>query len=125
MGSRDAGDPQTTNVCVLNLPANISEKTLGEFFSQWGDIGTVKIMWPRSDESTNAAARNTRTAGFTGFVCFMKRFDAESAFREADGISWGGVLLKTSWGKAMPKPPRALYGERNGRQGDFFMPTHG
>lgn len=42
-GSRDFGDPLTTNVCVLNLPANINERVLGEFFAQWGDLGTVKV----------------------------------------------------------------------------------
>lgn len=42
-GSRDTGDPATTNVCFLNLPANVSEKALGEFSSQWGDIASVKV----------------------------------------------------------------------------------
>lgn len=115
LGSRDSGDPLTTNVCALNLPANISEKALGELFSQWGDIGTVKIMWPRGDDVHGGAGggitslRNTRSAGLTGFVCFMERADAEFACREADGITWGGCILRTSWGKAMPKPPKPFY----------------
>ncbi|CAO1631482.1 unnamed protein product [Parajaminaea phylloscopi] len=115
MGSKDTGDPLTTNVCVLNLPANISEKALGEFFCQWGDIGTVKIMWPRGEDIVGGAGagitllRNTRSAGLTGFVCFMRRDDAEIALEEGEGISWGGSLLHTSWGKAMPKPARAHY----------------
>lgn len=117
IGSRDLGDPLTTNICVLNLPANISEKALGDFFCQWGDIGTVKIMWPRGEEVVGGAGgmitalRNTRSAGLTGFVCFMRREDAEYALKESDGITWGGSVLKTSWGKAMPKPPRPYYCE--------------
>lgn len=116
-GTRDFGDPLTTNVCALNLPANISEKALGDFFCQWGDIGTVKIMWPRGEESTGGAGggitayRNTKSSGLIGFVCYMKREDAEYAMKEADGISWGGCTLATSWGKAMPRPARAFYGE--------------
>ncbi|CAO1637564.1 unnamed protein product [Sympodiomycopsis kandeliae] len=114
-GTRDFGDPLTTNVCALNLPANISEKALGDFFCQWGDIGTVKIMWPRGEESTGGAGggitayRNTKSSGLIGFVCYMKREDAEYAMKEADGISWGGCTLATSWGKAMPRPARAFY----------------
>lgn len=72
-------------------------------------------MWPRGEEASGGAGggitllRNTRSAGLTGFVCFMRREDAETAVAEADGISWGGAQLHTSWGKAMPKPRHALY----------------
>lgn len=117
VGSRDLGDPLTTNVCVLNLPANITERSLGEFFSQWGDIGSVKIMWPRGEEVVGGAGggitllRNTRSAGLTGFVCYMKRDDAELAMKEADGITWGGCMLKCSWGKAMSLPSTAMFGK--------------
>lgn len=126
MGSRTTpGDNATTNVCMLNLPANVSEKTLGEFAAQWGDVGTVKIMWPRGGEEAAGGAgagagltalRNTRSAGLTGFVCYMRRDDAEHAMRAGDGIVWGGCTLRTSWGKAMPKPARAFYGERSRRR---------
>lgn len=72
-------------------------------------------MWPRGDESVGGAGagitlfRNTKSAGLTGFVCFMNREDAESALREADGISWGGSVLHTSWGKSMPRPVKPFY----------------
>ncbi|KAK0567732.1 hypothetical protein OC844_000080 [Tilletia horrida] len=111
-GSRDTGDPLTTNVCVLNLPANISEDVLGNFFKQWGDI-----MWPRGEESGMAGGagagitfvRRMQSAGLTGFVCFMRRGDAELALRESDGITWSGSMIKTSWGKAMPIPIRPQF----------------
>jgi U2-associated protein SR140 len=44
VGSRVTNDdPVTANLCVLNLPANVSEKSMGEFFAQWGDVATVKV----------------------------------------------------------------------------------
>lgn len=43
IGSRDVGDPLTCNLSILNLPGDISEQALGTFFSQWGDIATVKV----------------------------------------------------------------------------------
>ncbi|KDN36510.1 hypothetical protein K437DRAFT_241154 [Tilletiaria anomala UBC 951] len=129
IGSRDVkSDPLTTNVCVLNLPANVTERSLGEFFAQWGDVATVKIMWPRGDEALGGGAgagitslRKDRLAGLTGFVAYMQREDAEYALKETDGITWGGAFIKTGWGKAMPLPTRASYtlplSGRSGRRG--------
>ncbi|KAE8220625.1 hypothetical protein CF319_g5881 [Tilletia indica] len=115
-GSRDLGDPLTTNICVLNLPANITEEIMGKFFCQWGDVGTVKVMWPRGDELGAGGAgagitmvRRMQSAGLTGFVSFMRRDDAERAIRESDGTSWAGSMIRTSWGKTMPIPPRPQY----------------
>jgi hypothetical protein len=48
--------------------------------------------------------------GFTGFVLFMKRKDAEKAVQELEGINWGGTVLKLGWSRPMPLPPRAAYG---------------
>lgn len=65
-------------------------------------------MWPRGEEFS-ASIRRERSAGLTGFVAFMTRRDAEFCSREADGISWNGSTIKTSWGKAMALPPRPRY----------------
>ncbi|KAJ9473845.1 Nucleolin protein Nsr1 [Pseudozyma hubeiensis] len=96
-------DPLTTNICIPSLPPNIDERSMGEFFSQWGDVATVKIMWPRGEQ------QRERPGGLTGFVAYMTRDQAETAFREVDGVMWGGVRVKCSWGKAMSLPKRALY----------------
>uniref|UniRef100_V5GLQ8 Uncharacterized protein n=1 Tax=Kalmanozyma brasiliensis (strain GHG001) TaxID=1365824 RepID=V5GLQ8_KALBG len=102
-GSRDlASDPLTTNICIVTLPLNVDERSVGDFFRAWGDIATVKIMWPRGEQ-------RERATGLTGFVAFMTRAEAEQAFKEADGATWAGVRLKLSWGKAMPLPSRAMY----------------
>ncbi|CDS00736.1 uncharacterized protein SPSC_05030 [Sporisorium scitamineum] len=114
-GSRDlASDPLTTNICILSLPPHIDERSMGEFFRAWGDVATVKIMWPRGEQ-------RDRISGLTGFVAYMTRAEAEYAFRQADGAMWGGVRVKMSWGKAMPLPARAMYPmsrERDDRQGE-------
>lgn len=46
-----------------------------------------------------------------GFVSFLRRPDAEKACKELDGAEWGGSVLRTGWGKAVPTPARAIYGE--------------
>lgn len=102
-GSRQlTSDPLSTNICILSLPPNVDERSMGEFFAAWGDVATVKIMWPRGEQ-------RERLAGLTGFVAFMTRGEAEYAFKQADGAMWGGVRIKLSWGKAMPLPNRAMY----------------
>ncbi|KAI5114997.1 hypothetical protein M0805_006265 [Coniferiporia weirii] len=41
-GSKDRGDPLTSNVFVANLPANVNEMALGNFFaSRCGPVGSV------------------------------------------------------------------------------------
>ncbi|MBW0478071.1 hypothetical protein O181_017786 [Austropuccinia psidii MF-1] len=111
-GSRDTGDPLTTNVHVGNLPGTISEQSLGAFCVKWGPIASLKIMWPRSGSDNIGGAgygmvamRQNKSGGLNGFVSYMRRSDAERACRELDGFDWGGHILRTGWGKAMPMPP--------------------
>ncbi|KAG5638878.1 hypothetical protein H0H81_009181 [Sphagnurus paluster] len=106
-GSKDRGDPQTSNVFVANLPPHVTEQTLGTFFARAGPVGSVKVMWPRTDASIGpgadmTASRRTKSTGLSGFVSFMKRKDAERALREFDGLDWGGSVLRVGWSKAVP-----------------------
>ncbi|OCB87417.1 hypothetical protein A7U60_g5557 [Sanghuangporus baumii] len=116
-GSKDRGDPLTSNVFVANLPANINEVALGNFFAQHcGPVGSVKIMWPRGGPSVGpgadiTAARSNRTGGLTGFVSFMKRKDAETAVHDIDGFDWGGSVLRVGWSKAVPVAAKPAYVE--------------
>lgn len=96
-GSFDTGDPNTTNLYVGNLaPSTTGTKVSGyhkcsyaviivnfwyiipaeehliELFGKYGDINSVKVMWPRTEEE-KARKRNC------GFVSFMRRRDAEDA----------------------------------------------
>ncbi|OBZ68245.1 U2 snRNP-associated SURP motif-containing protein [Grifola frondosa] len=113
-GSKDRGDPQTSNVFVANLPPHVSEQSLGNFFARVGPVGSVKIMWPRGDASVGpgadmTASRRSKNSGLSGFVSFMKRKDAEEALRELDGFDWGGSILRVGWSKAVPIAAKAMY----------------
>lgn len=113
-GSKDRGDPETSNLFVANLPSNVTEQSLGTFFARHGPVGSVKIMWPRGDVVAGpggdmTSSRRNRNAGLSGFVSFMKRKDAEAALREIDGLDWGGSILRVGWSKAVPMAAKALY----------------
>ncbi len=62
----------------------ITEQKLVDIFGEFGDIASVKIMWPRTAEE-HARKRNC------GFVSFMARPHAEQCFREMQGIMWFNV----------------------------------
>ncbi|KAH7339715.1 hypothetical protein B0J17DRAFT_597048 [Rhizoctonia solani] len=110
-GSRDRGDPATTNVFVANLPTNIDESSLGMFFARVGPVGSVKIMWPRSDphHAQGSDISTSARRGMSGFVSYMTRADAEACVRELDGFEWGGSVLRVGWSKAVPIAARAMY----------------
>ncbi|CAE6532395.1 unnamed protein product [Rhizoctonia solani] len=110
-GSRDRGDPATTNVFVANLPTNIDESSLGMFFARVGPVGSVKIMWPRSDphHAPGSDISTSARRGMSGFVSYMTRADAEACVRELDGFEWGGSVLRVGWSKAVPIAARPMY----------------
>ncbi|KAL1742478.1 hypothetical protein HDZ31DRAFT_65934 [Schizophyllum fasciatum] len=94
-GSKDRGDPLTSNLFVANLPAHVTEPSLGQLFARAGPVGSVKIMWPRNDATFGVAdVRKPKTSSLSGFVAFMKRKDAEDALRQFDGYEWGGATLR-------------------------------
>ncbi|KAF9523996.1 hypothetical protein CPB83DRAFT_886523 [Crepidotus variabilis] len=114
-GSKDRGDPQTTNLFVANLPPSVTEPSLGKFFAKAGPVGSVKIMWPRADASFGpgadlTAARKAKGSGLNGFVSYMTRRDAEDALREFDGHEWQGSVLRVGWSKAVPIAAKPIYG---------------
>ncbi|PPQ77187.1 hypothetical protein CVT25_011033 [Psilocybe cyanescens] len=111
-GSKDRGDPQTTNLFVANLPQHVTEQGLGKFFARAGPVGSVKIMWPRTDLPPGPGVDSSRRAKgiiLNGFVSFMNRRDAEDALREFDGYDWGGSVLRVGWSKAVPIASKPLY----------------
>ncbi|KAG8687090.1 hypothetical protein FRC09_013708 [Ceratobasidium sp. 395] len=116
-GSRDRGDPATTNIFVANLPTNVDENSLGMFFARVGPVGSVKIMWPRTDPThppppPGSDISTSARRGMSGFVSYMTRADAEACVRELDGFDWGGSVLRVGWSKAVPIAARPMYGSR-------------
>ncbi|PVG00341.1 hypothetical protein CPB86DRAFT_729426 [Serendipita vermifera] len=114
-GSRDRGDPETTNLFVAHLPENVTEDKFGEHFGQFGPITSIKIMWPRGDPRENNTDRRSKSGGLSGFVSFKRRRDAEIALKELDGMAWAGSTLRVGWSKAVPTSGRVLYGDRDSR----------
>jgi len=59
-------DNISTNLYIGNINPNVTEERLYDLFNKYGDINSIKIMWPRSEEE-RIRRRNC------GFVSFMKR----------------------------------------------------
>lgn len=101
-GSYDAGEGETTNIHVSNLPPTVTELSLGDLFARLGGpVGSVKIMWPRLE--------GVPSNNLGGFVAMMKRDDADRAFEAIDNLDWYGNKLNCTWGKPMPLPARPAY----------------
>lgn len=64
MGSFDDGDPYTTNLYVGNLASTVDEEVLKQEFLRYGDIASIKVMWPRDDDQR----RRGRNCGFVAFM---------------------------------------------------------
>ena len=62
-GSFDSGDPLTTNIHVGNLPASVTEASLGMLFAQYGPVGSVKVRSPRSSFETCVTHELRRSCG--------------------------------------------------------------
>lgn len=104
LGGSHAGpcDTRTTNLFVGNLPPEVDEEILMTDFGKYGDIASVKIMWPRTADET-ARKRNS------GFVAFMRREAAEKAIDAMAGHVYFGNPMRVGWGKTVPLPPVPLY----------------
>ncbi|GAA94621.1 uncharacterized protein L969DRAFT_94591 [Mixia osmundae IAM 14324] len=131
MGADGFADPMTTNLHLGNLPPHLNEEVLGHFAAkQVGPVGTVKIMWPRSDEfvvhSGMLGQSSKRAQGLNGFVAFMDRKTAERGQEFFEGYEWDDYTIRTGWGKSMPLPSRPKYyhvpaqmPEKSSRSGRF------
>eukprot|EP01028_Stygiella_incarcerata_P004358 TRINITY_DN194_c0_g1_i1.p1 TRINITY_DN194_c0_g1~~TRINITY_DN194_c0_g1_i1.p1 ORF type:complete len:668 (-),score=204.53 TRINITY_DN194_c0_g1_i1:50-2053(-) len=98
----DVDDPGTTNIFVGHLSPGITEEVLLQEFGRFGDIGSVKVMWPRSDVER-------QRGHVSGFVCFMHRKDAEVAKREMEGAKILDFQIFLSWGKRVPVPDEPIF----------------
>lgn len=102
IGSHDVGDPSTTNLYVGNLPPEVTEEILAKEFAAYGDIASVKIMWPRTEEE-HARRKNC------GFVSYMDRKDAEDAVEKLRELVLFGSAIRVGWGKPVALPQTPLF----------------
>ena len=95
-GSHDDGGGDSTNLYVGNIAPTVTEETLKELFERFGELYSVKVMWPRTDEE-RARKRNC------GFVSFMTRADAADALQAMNGREVEGHIMSVGWGKAIKR----------------------
>lgn len=90
----EGGDPLSTNLYVGNLSPQTSEDDLREHFQAFGEVHSVKIMWPRSEDE---AMRGK----LCGFVCYRQRAAADKALLALQDVPLKGHRMTIGWGKAV------------------------
>ncbi|CAM9257117.1 unnamed protein product [Chrysoparadoxa australica] len=100
-GSMDDGDPTSTNLYLGHLSPVTTEETLEELFSKFGEIYSIKIMWPRTDEERQRK-RNC------GFVSFYRREDAVAARNALNDVMVDDYAMSIGWGKPVSKLARRV-----------------
>jgi U2-associated protein SR140 len=90
----------TTNLVINNMAPTVTEETIMKAFGAYGEIFSVKVMWPRSDDERRRG-RNR------GFVSFRQRDEAEDAQQAMDDSVLEGVRISVAWGRALKDQPGA------------------
>ncbi|KEP61560.1 UNVERIFIED_CONTAM: RNA recognition motif-containing protein [Hammondia hammondi] len=130
----DLEKESSTNLYLGNLSPEITEEFLCQQFGKYGNITSVKIMYPRTEEEKK---RNRNC----GFVSFESRPQAEAAKHNLDGVSFYGMVIRIGWGKSVGRPVvapspsqllaaggEAMKGSTpmsGGQMGSFFTPGSG
>lgn len=121
-------ESNSTNLYVKNLAPTVTEPTLMDKFGKYGDIASVKIMWPRTDEEIARGSNRGSVVSVggvcypsheptnihfanphIGFVSFMRRKDAERAIQKLQNSDLEGNMLRIGWGKGVAIPDIALF----------------
>eukprot|EP00435_Cladocopium_sp_Y103_P051945 s901_g16.t1 len=84
----------TNNLYVGSLSTEWTEELLSREFGRFGEITSIKIMYPRTDQQ--------RLRGMnSGFVQFKTRAQAELARTKLNGKEYFGMCLRIDWGRAI------------------------
>ena len=78
----------------------MTEEALQRAFGAHGEVFSVKVMWPRSDDERRRG-RNR------GFVSFRSREDAADAIEAMDDSMLEGCRISVNWGRALREQPGA------------------
>ncbi|KAI6209760.1 hypothetical protein M3Y96_00254900 [Aphelenchoides besseyi] len=97
--SEFADDPNTTNLYLSNLPADIELQDLYETFGTFGPLASAKILYPRGDDDLR------KGGALSGFIAFMARTDAERAMAVMSGAELRGLEIRVGWARPVPLPP--------------------
>eukprot|EP00892_Ulva_mutabilis_P012107 jgi/Ulvmu1/9269/UM050_0018.1 len=96
-----SADAHSTNMYLSNIPRTVNEDMLMEAFGRYGPLASVKIMWPRYEDSYKTHN--------SGFVAFMSRKHAEEAMSHLNGSMLHGSEMKLVFSKPVPIPPQPVY----------------
>lgn len=78
----DTQNYESTNLYIGNLAVTVTEEKLRRVFGVYGQIYSIKIMWPRSEDER----RRGRNKGFVSFVRSRRRVCArKTAAADAQG----------------------------------------
>lgn len=61
--TESSADAHSTNMYLSNIPRTVNEDMLMEAFGRYGPLASVKIMWPRYEDSNK-----THNSGFVAFM---------------------------------------------------------
>ena len=90
----------TNNVFLGNIDPALNEQSIGKALALFGDVASVKIMWPRNEVEK---MRNHGT--LCGFVAFMEPSGAQACYEALMGNRLGNHKCKVDWGKPVLKVP--------------------
>jgi RNA recognition motif. (a.k.a. RRM, RBD, or RNP domain) len=99
--SQDEGDPSSTNLYIAGVAPTVTEQRLQALIEEFGEIYSIKIMWPRTDEE-RARQRNI------GFVSFWRRCDTAAAKQALHSRQLDGMCIQIRWGQAISKLARGI-----------------
>lgn len=84
----------TNNLYVGSLSPEWTEELLSREFGRFGEITSIKIMYPRNDQQRQRGMNS-------GFVQFKTRQQAEYARAKLNGKDYFGMCLRIDWGRAI------------------------
>ncbi|CAE8711970.1 unnamed protein product, partial [Polarella glacialis] len=93
-------EKDTNNLYVGSLSPEWTEEQLSREFGRYGEITSIKIMYPRTDQQRYRGMNS-------GFVQFRTRGQAEAARSRLNGKEFFGMALRIDWGRAI-QPIRNL-----------------
>lgn len=76
------------------MSPDVTEDLLTRVFSKYGEIESVKVMWPRTEEER----KRKRNCGFVKFHKYDWAFLAKEELNEKPVL---GMQMKINWGKGI------------------------
>merc|ERR1740139_540542 len=104
--SEKSDKDQCSELFVRNLPWKADEQVVSEYFSKFGKVENVKILYDRQ----------TGKAKGIGFVNFASRSDAENTISNGDDLEIDGRKVEVNYSNQRKERPS--FGGRDDRRGD-------